>query len=323
MGKTLRAISVAAFLACASLATAHAEYPNRAITFVVPYPPGGPADLIARTVANKMSALIKQSVIVENKAGASGNIAGDYVARAPRDGYTLLFGSSPVLVINPGLYTNLNFNPLSDFQPIADFGSLPNAVLVHESLPVSTINELIAYAKKNDTTFASAGSGGTTHLSGLLFAQAAGLNSLVHVPYKGSAPALQALLANQVTMTFTDVYTAYPHLTAGKLKVLGVTSSKPSDLLPSVQTLQQQGMAGIDISVFFALLAPAGIPEDVKNRLAAFSKQVLDDPDTQEQLKSRGVAIPDDPGPEALKERMTRETEVWGNLIKSTGAAVD
>jgi tripartite-type tricarboxylate transporter receptor subunit TctC len=319
----LKAALLSVFVLCQPLAGAQASYPERPITFVVPYPPGGPADLIARTVANKMSELAKQSIVVENKSGASGNIAGDYVARADKDGYTLMFGSSPVLVINPSLYKNLNFDPLKDYQPISDFGSLPNAVLVNSSLPVDTLDELIAYAKTHDTSFASAGSGGTTHLSGLLFAQSTGLNSLIHVPYRGSAPALQALLANQVTMTFTDVYTAYPFLKSGQLKILGVTSAERSELLPEVKTLREQGLADIDVSVFFALVAPKGIPREATDKLASLSRQVLADEEIRTQLKSRGLSIPANPGPEDLHRRMVKETEVWRQLIKSTHAAID
>lgn len=316
---TLLALSIFA----SAGAGAQESWPQRPITFVVPYPPGGPADLIARSVARKMSDFAKQSIIVENKAGASGNIAGEYIARAPKDGYTLLFGSSPVLVINPGLYPKLGFDPLRDFQPIADFGSLPNAVLVNAALPVSSVQDLIAYARREPTTFASAGSGGTTHLAGLLFAQAAGLKDVTHIPYKGSAPALQSLLASQVTMTFTDVYTAYPFLTSGKLKVLGITSAQPSALLPDVRTLQQQGIPGIDVSVFFALLGPAGMPPSVVQRLSALSQQVLQDPEIRSQFKERGLELPSDGSPETLRTRMERETATWGQLIKSTGAAVD
>lgn len=322
MKKTLMALlGCAAAIACAPV-HADAIYPTRAVTFVVPYPPGGPADLLARAVAHKMGELAGQTVIVENRAGASGNIAGDYVARAPKDGYTVMFGSSPVLVINPGLYRNLKFDPLKDFEPIADFGSLPNAVLINESLPVASVQQLIAYSRQNNATYASAGSGGTTHLSGLLFAKSSGV-SLTHVPYKGSAPALQALLGNQVTMTFTDVYTAFPYIQAHKLKVLGVTSSTRSDLLPEVMTLQEQGMKDMDVNVFFALVAPKGIPEGVRARLEELSREVLADKDIRKQFESRGLLLPQDPSGAALGKKMAAETAAWKKLIQETGAAID
>jgi Uncharacterized protein conserved in bacteria len=309
-------------LTIAGGAQAENSYPSRPITFVVPYAPGGPADLIARVVATKMSEFTKEPIIVENRAGAGGNIAGDYVARAKKDGYTLLFGSSPVLVINPGLYRNLNFNPLKDFEPIAEFGSLPNAVLVTSELPVSNTQELVDYAKKNVATFASAGSGGTTHLSGLMFAKSAGVE-LTHIPYKGSGPALQSLLGNQVTMTFTDVFTAHPFIQAGKLKILGVTSAVRSDLFPEIRTLQEQGMKDIDINVFFALLAPTGIPDNVKAKLSEFSGRVLGDPEVQKKLKARGLILPPSASGEYLRKKMETETPQWAQLIKETKAQID
>lgn len=219
-------------LASLSSAAAVADFPEKPITFVVPYAAGGPADLIGRAVARQVSQLSGQPVIVENRAGAGGNIAGDYVARAPKDGYTLLFGSSPVLVMNPALYKNLKFDPLTDFQPIADFGSLPNAVLVSEGAGITSVSDLVAKGKTTPLSYASAGSGGTTHLSGVLFGQKTNAQML-HVPYKGSGPALQALLGNQVMATFTDIFTAKPFVDGGQLKMLAVTSDHRSPLFPS------------------------------------------------------------------------------------------
>ncbi|MFG5775565.1 Bug family tripartite tricarboxylate transporter substrate binding protein [Comamonas sp. J-3] len=299
-----------------------AAYPERPITFVVPYPPGGPADLIGRAVAVEMAKLAGQPIIVENRAGAGGNIAGDYVARANKDGYTLLFGSSPVLVINPALYKNLKFNPLTDFQAIADFGSLPNAILVNRSLGVSSVPQLLQQGKKDGLTYASAGSGGTTHLSGVLFAQKTGAN-LVHIPYKGSGPALQALLANQVQVTFTDIYTAKPFVDGGQLQMLALTTSGRSALFPQVQTLSEQGVKDVDVSVFFALLAPSGIPEEVKSKLSQLSQAVLKDPQLRQQLESRGLNIPERNAPEDLAQKMKRESAVWADIVRSSGASLD
>lgn len=313
-----------AFFMLISAGTAHAveNYPTRPIKFVVPYAPGGPADLIARVVATKMSEFTKEPIVIENRAGASGNIAGSYVSRSKEDGYTLLFGSSPVLVINPGLYSNLNFDPLTDFEPIAEFGSLPNAVLVTSNLPVSNVQELIDHALKNNSTYASAGSGGTTHLSGLMFAKSADVE-LTHIPYQGSGPALQSLLSEHVTMTFTDVYTAHPFIKAGNLKILGVTSSVRSELFPDVQTLQEQGMEEIDINVFFALMAPAGIPEFVKQKLSEYSQKVLSDPEVRQTLKARGLILPPDASSEYLRTKMEIETPKWAELIAQTSAKID
>ena len=309
-------------LASLSSAAAVADFPDKPITFVVPYAAGGPADLIGRAVARQASQLSGQPVIVENRAGAGGNIAGDYVARAPKDGYTLLFGSSPVLVMNPALYKNLKFDPLTDFQPIADFGSLPNAVLVSKGAGITSVSDLVAKGKTTPLSYASAGSGGTTHLSGVLFGQKTNAEML-HVPYKGSGPALQALLGNQVMATFTDIFTAKPFVDGGQLKMLAVTSDHRSPLFPSVPTLAEAGVKGVNIHVFFALLAPAGIPDAVKQKLSSLSQAALKSPELRKQLESRGLDIPSDNTPDELGQKMRRETQEWAVIIRASGASLD
>ena len=309
-------------LASLSSAAAVADFPDKPITFVVPYAAGGPADLIGRAVARQVSQLSGQPVIVENRAGAGGNIAGDYVARAPKDGYTLLFGSSPVLVMNPALFKNLKFDPLTDFQPIADFGSLPNAVLVNEAAGITSVSDLVAKAKTTPLSYASAGSGGTTHLSGVIFGQKTNAQML-HVPYKGSGPALQALLGNQVMATFTDIFTAKPFVDGGQLKMLAVTSEHRSPLFPSVTTLAEAGVKGVNIHVFFALLAPAGIPDAVKQKLSSLSQAALKSPELRKQLESRGLDIPNDNTPDALGHKMRRESQEWAVIIRASGASLD
>lgn len=320
MKKTM--FAALAILATVAAQPVWADFPERPITFVVPYPPGGPADLIGRAVAVEMAKVAGQAIVVENRAGAGGNIAGDYVARANKDGYTLLFGSSPVLVINPALYKNLKFNPLTDFQPIADFGSLPNAILVNKALGVSSVPQLLERDKKSGLAYASAGSGGTTHLSGVLFAQKTGAN-LTHIPYKGSGPALQALLANQVEVTFTDIFTAKPFVESGQLQMLALTTSQRSPLFPNVATLAEQGVKGVDISVFFALLAPSGIPEATKKKLSEWSQKVLQDPQLRKQLESRGLNIPAQNTPEDLAAKMKKESAQWADIVRSSGASID
>ncbi|RKJ93968.1 Bug family tripartite tricarboxylate transporter substrate binding protein [Alicycliphilus denitrificans] len=309
-------------LASLSSAAAVADFPEKPITFVVPYAAGGPADLIGRAVARQVSQLSGQPVIVENRAGAGGNIAGDYVARAPKDGYTLLFGSSPVLVMNPALYKNLKFDPLTDFQPIADFGSLPNAVLVSEGAGITSVSDLVAKGKTTPLSYASAGSGGTTHLSGVLFGQKTNAQML-HVPYKGSGPALQALLGNQVMATFTDIFTAKPFVDGGQLKMLAVTSDHRSLLFPSIPTLAEAGVKGVNIHVFFALLAPSGIPDAVKQKLSSLSQAALKSPELRKQLESRGLDIPSNNTPEELSHKMRRETQEWAVIIRASGASLD
>ncbi|MCA0326202.1 MAG: tripartite tricarboxylate transporter substrate binding protein [Proteobacteria bacterium] len=314
--------SFVSLLAALVVIPALAEFPDRPITFVVPYSAGGPADLIGRAVAREMSELAGQPIVVENRAGAGGNIAGDYIARAPKDGYTLLFGSSPVLVMNPSLYKNLKFNPLTDFQPIADFGSVPNAVLVNQSLGVASVAQLVEKGKPAPLSYASAGSGGTTHLSGVIFGQKSGAQML-HVPYKGSGPALQALLGNQVMVTFTDIFTAKPFVESGQLRMLALTSDQRSPLFPGVPTLAEAGVKGVNVRVFFALLAPSGIPDAVKNKLSGLAQAALKNAALRKQLESRGLDIPADNTPEKLAEKMRRETQEWAAVVKASGAALD
>lgn len=314
--------SFVSLLAALVVIPALAEFPDRPITFVVPYSAGGPADLIGRAVAREMSELAGQPIVVENRAGAGGNIAGDYIARAPKDGYTLLFGSSPVLVMNPSLYKNLKFNPLTDFQPIADFGSVPNAVLVNQSLGVASVAQLVEKGKPAPLSYASAGSGGTTHLSGVIFGQKSGAQML-HVPYKGSGPALQALLGNQVMVTFTDIFTAKPFVESGQLRMLALTSDQRSPLFPSVPTLAEAGVKGVNVRVFFALLAPSGIPDTIKNKLSGLAQAALKNAALRKQLESRGLDIPADNTPEKLAEKMRRETQDWAVVVKASGAALD
>ena len=314
--------SFVSLLAALVVIPALAEFPDRPITFVVPYSAGGPADLIGRAVAREMSELAGQPIVVENRAGAGGNIAGDYIARAPKDGYTLLFGSSPVLVMNPSLYKNLKFNPLTDFQPIADFGSVPNAVLVNQSLGVASVAQLVEKGKPAPLSYASAGSGGTTHLSGVIFGQKSGAQML-HVPYKGSGPALQALLGNQVMVTFTDIFTAKPFVESGQLRMLALTSDQRSPLFPGVPTLAEAGVKGVNVRVFFALLAPSGIPDTIKNKLSGLAQAALKNAALRKQLESRGLDIPADNTPEKLAEKMRRETQEWAAVVKASGAALD
>ena len=314
--------SFVSLLAALVVIPALAEFPDRPITFVVPYSAGGPADLIGRAVAREMSELAGQPIVVENRAGAGGNIAGDYIARAPKDGYTLLFGSSPVLVMNPSLYKNLKFNPLTDFQPIADFGSVPNAVLVNQSLGVASVAQLVEKGKPAPLSYASAGSGGTTHLSGVIFGQKSGAQML-HVPYKGSGPALQALLGNQVMVTFTDIFTAKPFVESGQLRMLALTSDQRSPLFQGVPTLAEAGVKGVNVRVFFALLAPSGIPDAVKNKLSDLAQAALKNAALRKQLESRGLDIPADNTPEKLAEKMRRETQEWAAVVKASGAALD
>lgn len=305
-------------------ATAQEVFPKHPITMVVPYPAGGPSDTIARVLSVRVAARLGKPVVVENRAGASGNMGTEYVAKAAPDGYTLLFGSSPPLVINTSLYSNLNYNPLTSFEPVMHAGSLPNVLLVHADVPAKNLAELIRLGKQSDQklSYASAGSGGTSHLAGVLFSKLTDVK-LTHVPFKGTAPALQALLGGHVTMTFTDVLTALPHIQSGRVRALGVTSLKPSHVLPSVATLAEQGLAGFDVSVFFGVVAPRGLPAEAREKLASALQATLGDPDTQAQLKAQGLQLPADTTPAYLGNVMKQEVAQWRRLIEETGAKPD
>lgn len=300
------------------------EFPNRTISMVVPYSAGGPTDAMARTLAAAIKPLLGQTMIVENKAGAGANIGAEFVARAEPDGYTLMFGTSAPLAINQYLYPKLNYEPVKSFAPIIQVGYLPNVLLVNPSVPVKNVQELIAYAKANKgkLSFASSGNGASSHLAGVMFNMKAGTDVL-HVPYKGTGPALNDLMGGQVQMSFTDVLTALPLIQAGKLRPLGVTSRKRSRALPDLPTLSEQGVKDFDASVFFGIVAPAGTPKDVVAKLNGAFAKVLADPEISGRLQKQGLEAPAQHTPEALASYMQAEAAKWQEVIKVSGARVD
>ncbi|MBX3622780.1 MAG: tripartite tricarboxylate transporter substrate binding protein [Rhizobacter sp.] len=303
----------------------HAQaYPTRVVSLVVPYAPGGPTDAMARMLANALTPQLGQSVIVENKSGAGANIGAEAVARAEADGHTLLFGTSAPLGINLYLYPKLNYDPFKSFTPVIQIGYLPNVLVVHPSVPAKNMQELIAYAKANPgkLSFASSGNGASSHLAGVMFNMMAGTD-ITHVPYRGTGPALNDLLGGQVTMSFTDVLTALPHIQAGKLRVLGVTSSRRSRALPKVPTLAEQGLKDFDASVFFGIVAPAGTPQPVVAKLNAAFTAVLQSPEVRSRLEQQGLEHPADYTPGQLVAYMHKEAERWREVIKVSGARAD
>ncbi|MEO7159806.1 MAG: tripartite tricarboxylate transporter substrate binding protein [Polaromonas sp.] len=313
-----------ACLAGAGTAWAQASFPHKTLSLVVPYAPGGPTDAMARTLANAIKPILGQTMIVENKAGAGANIGADYVARAEADGHTLLFGTSAPLAINMNLYQKINYDPFKSFAPIIQVGYLPNVLVVHPSVPAKNVKELIAYAKANagKLAFASSGSGASSHLAGVLFNMRAGTD-IQHIPYKGTGPALNDLLGGQVAMSFTDLLTALPHIKAGKLRVLGVTSASRSGALPDVPTLMEQGLKDFDASVFFGIVAPSGTPQDVVSKLNAAFAQVLQQPDVKQRLAQQGLEPPPQYTPAQLAVTMRSEAAKWREVIKVSGAKAD
>lgn len=301
-----------------------ADFPSKPVALIVPFAPGGPTDAMARTIGNALKPLLGQPVVVENKAGAGGNLGAEAVARAEPDGHTLLFGTSGPLAINGMLYRKINYDPVRSFSPVIQVGYLPNVLAVHPGIPAKNVKELIAYAKANPgkLSYASSGNGASSHLAGALFNLRAGTDVL-HVPYRGTGPALNDLLAGQVAMAFTDVLTALPHAKAGKLRILGVTTEARSRAMPEVPTLMEQGVKDFDVSVFFGIVAPSGTPQATVTRLNAAFAQVLQQPDVRQNLMSQGLELPADMSPAQLAVYMRKEQAKWRDVITTSGARAD
>ncbi|WP_454673115.1 Bug family tripartite tricarboxylate transporter substrate binding protein [Achromobacter pestifer] len=315
----------AAALAPSAPALAADAFPTaRPITLIVPFPPGGPTDAMARRLAEKLREPLKQNVIVENRSGAGGNIGSEYVASAKPDGYTLLFGTSGPLAINVSLYKKQGYNPETSFAPIIRLGHLPNILVVNPTVPVHNAQELIAYAKKNPDklSYASSGNGASSHLAGILFNRMAG-TQIMHIPYKGTGPALNDLLGGQVSMSFTDILTALPYIKAGKLRAIGLASAQRSDALPDLPTLSEQGLNGYDVSVFFGIVAPKDTPADVVNTLNQAFKTALSDPAIKQTLHSQGIVEAQDQTPQGLAAFITTEVPKWRELITSANVSID
>lgn len=318
--RTLMAFAAAAPLALAA-APAAAAYPDRPIKLVVPYTPGGVTDALARVLAKGLSDRVGQPVVVENRGGGGANIGADAVAKAAPDGYTLLMGSAATHAINSSLYKSLSYDHIRDFAPITQVAQVPNILVVHPSVPAKDVRELIAYAKANPgkLNFGSSGSGGTIHLSGELFKTLAGVDML-HVPYKGSAPAVSDLLGGQVQVMFDS--SVVPHVKSGRLRALAVTSSKRSTALPDVPTMAEAGLPGYESTAWFGVLAPAGTPQPILARLHDEMVAVLKDPATQAWMKQQGFdAIGDTPAQFAAYIR--KETDKWAKVVKASGATAE
>jgi tripartite-type tricarboxylate transporter receptor subunit TctC len=304
---------------------AHAQaFPDKPVVLVIPFPPGGPTDAMARTLAAEMQDRLGQPMIVENRAGAGGNIGAEYVARAAPDGQTLLFGTSGPLAINASLYRKVNYDPVRSFAPVIQVGHLPNILVVNPSVPAKNVKELIAYAKANPNklSYASSGNGASSHLAGVLFNASAGVD-LQHIPYKGTGPALNDLLGGQVSMSFTDVLTALPYVKTGKLRALGVTTTERSQALPDVPTVAEQGVPGYDVSVFFGIVAPAGTPPDRIAKLNKAFVDVLATPKVKQLFASQGLEPAPSSTPQQLGKFIQAQVTKWAGVVKQAGAQLD
>ena len=304
-------------------ASAQAAFPSKALTLVVPFSAGGTTDILARVVGQYMSKDLGQPVIIDNRAGAGGNIGAQLVARAAPDGYTLLMGTVGTHAINQSLYKKMAFDPIKDFAPISRVALVPNLLVANPSQPFKTVKEMIAYAKANPgkLTFASSGSGSSIHLSGEMFQQMAGVE-MQHIPYKGSAPAMTDLLGGQTAIMFDNMPSAIGHVRAGKLRPIAVTTPNRSPALPNVPTIAESGVPGYSATSWFGILAPAGTPAPVIARLNASILKALADPDVKKKLAEQG-AEPHGEKPEQFAEFIRSETEKWGKTVKVSGATAD
>jgi len=283
-------LALAALALAPSLAAADDAWPAKPIKIVVPFAAGGTSDILARTLGDKLQAALKQTVIIDNRAGAGGVIGADSVAKAPADGYTLLLGTIATHAINPALMPKMPYDAVKDFAPVFLIGGISNVVLVGPNSPFKTVKDLIneAKAKPGTLTFASAGQGTSQHLSGETFKLLAGVD-MTHVPYKGSAPAIQDVMGGQVPMSFETVTVAGPHIASGKVRALAVTSAKRSRALPNVPTLQEAGVPGFDVASWQAFYVRSGTPPAVVQRLNAELEKIVAQPDVKAKMDGLGV----------------------------------
>jgi tripartite-type tricarboxylate transporter receptor subunit TctC len=297
-------------------------YPDRPITLIVPWAAGGSTDILARALSEQLTKSMGQPVIVENRAGASGNVGSALVAKARPDGYTLLVGSMSTHAMNPALMPGMPFRGVDDFTPIAMMAQVINTLVVNPSLPVHNIRELVAYAKEHPgrLNYASAGSGSTNHLSAVLFERAAGIE-MTHVPYKGGAPAVLDTVGNQTQVMFTAATQSLPHVKSGKLRLLAVTESRRSGLLSETPTVGET-LSGYELSVWYGLFGPLGMPADLVERLNAATNQAMSDPAVKARMANMGVDVIST-SPSQFASTLRRDADKYGRLIRELGIKGD
>lgn len=298
------------------------EYPTKPIRMVVPYPPGGPTDIVARVVGQKLSERLGQPLVVDNRPGAGGNIGADTVAKSPADGYTLLVATT-AHAINMTLFSKPGYSTSKDFTPVSMLTSGPLVLVTAPSTPAKNVSELIALAKAKPgaITFASSGNGQSTHLAAELFSSMAGVR-MTHVPYKGSAPALTDVMAGQATVMFDTMLSSMPFVRDGKLKALAVTGSARSPAAPDIPTMAEAGVPGYEATAWNALLVPAGTPPAVVGKLSEALKAVLTQEDVRSRFATQGFAA-NWTSPPDTRKFITREIDKWGKVVKSSGATID
>ena len=310
------------FIMISDAACAADAWPARSIRFIVPYPPGGPTDLMARSMSGRLTEALGQSVVVDNRAGAGGNVGTEVAAKAPPDGYTILMGAISTHSINVNLYRKLAFDPVKDFMPITQASIIPLVINAHPSLPVFNVKDLIALAKKNpgQLSYGSSGNGGGTHLAGKLFKTMTGTN-LLHVPYKGLSPATIDVMGGNIPLVFNDLTTAIQPYKSGRVKILGVSTAKRVQQIPEVATIAES-VPGYEAHTWFGVLAPAGTPQAVIDRLSHESMKILQ----SDEIKKRFAEVGAEPiggTPQQFAAFMAAETVKWAKVIKASGARVD
>ena len=320
-------LALAATLACGVAMPLQAQpnasgWPAKPVKLVVGYAAGGATDVIARLVAVKLGDQLGQPVVVDNRAGANSNVGAEAVARAPADGYTL-YVYTIANTINATLYPKLGYDPVKDFEPIGLIAKIPNILVVNPKLPIKNLADYVRYAKesKDGITFASSGSGSSIHLSGEMFKMQSHLKML-HVPYRGSAPAVTDLLGGQVDSMFDNTPSALPHVQAGKLRAIAITSAQRSPLLPEVPTLAESGYAGFDVQSWFGLAAPAGTPRAVVEQVNTALNKVLAQPEVRTRLQEL-AATPDGGTPDKMRQFAAAEIKRWREVVKESGASAE
>jgi tripartite-type tricarboxylate transporter receptor subunit TctC len=323
MRNLMARLLAAAFLGIVATGAAAQAFPDRGVKFVVPYPPGGFNDTLARVSSEKLAKMWNQSVVVENKPGGNTTLGNVSVAKGPADGYTILITPLPFSAL-PGLYGDkLPYDALKDFQPLVWAGSTMNALVVRNDLPVSSVTEFIDYAKKNPgkMNFGSTGSGSSNHLSMELFMKMTG-TKLAHIPYKGSAPAVTALLAGEIDALFDNVPNVVQHIKAGKMKVIGVSGLKRSALLPEAPTVAESGVPGYEVNVWFGMQVPAGTPRPVVDKLNRDMVTLLKEPDVVKRFNDQGVEVVAST-PEQFSTLVRSEVTKWTQLIRDANIRIE
>ncbi|MDP4073734.1 tripartite tricarboxylate transporter substrate binding protein [Acidovorax sp. A1169] len=304
-------------------ALAQAAYPSKPVTIVVPFAAGGTTDILARIIGQALTSELGQPVVVDNRAGAGGNIGGALAAKAPADGYTLFMGTVGTHAINASLYKKMPFDPVKDFAPLTRVANVPNLLVANPAQPYKSVKELIAYAKANPgkVNFGSSGNGSSIHLSGELFKSLAKVD-MVHVPYKGSAPAVTDLLGNQIGIMFDNMPSAIQHVRSGKLVPIAVTTAKRSPELPNVPTIAEAGVPGYEATSWFGMFAPTGTPAPVLAKLNTALVKVLNQAEVKKKINEQGAETTSET-PEQFAAFIKTESVKWGKVVQESGASLD